>query len=77
MMTTAMKMTIRIGRNDVGVDLSFISQNYTIMQCSPKQKTTNYEKGVIKRRELVVLLLQFFTEKVLGAGENGKAEDEY
>ena len=62
MMTTAMKITIRIGRYDVGVDLSFISKNYTMLQCSPKQKTTNYEKGVFKRRELVALLLQLFTE---------------
>jgi hypothetical protein len=48
-----------------------------MLPCIPQQKASNYEKGLNKRRELVVLLLQFFTEKVLGAGKNCKAEDEY
>ncbi len=45
-MTNDMMTIIRIGRNNVGFDLSFIYQNYTMLHCSPKQKTSNYEKGL-------------------------------
>jgi len=55
MMTTAIRMIISIGRNDVSFDLSFIYQNYTMLQYSPKQNDAIYEKGVFKRRELVAL----------------------
>lgn len=77
MTTNTMKTTIRIGRNDVGVDLAFIFQNYTMLHCSPKKNSSIYEKRVFNRRCFVGLPLQFFSKKVLGTGENCEAEKKY
>lgn len=68
--------TIRIGREDIDCNLAFIYQNYTMLPCSPKQIAFVNEKGLINRRAFNGLLLQFFSEKVLGSGKNCKASQE-
>ena len=60
MITKEIAEMSRIVRNDVGFDLAFISQNYTMLQDSPKQILPFNKTGVIKRRGFVALLLQFF-----------------
>jgi hypothetical protein len=77
MSTKAMIKTIRIGRKEVDCNLAFIYQDYTMLPCSPKQIIYINDKGVINRRGFVGQPLQFFTKKMLGAGKNCKANQEY
>lgn len=71
-----MMKIIRIDRDGVGIELSFISQDYTMLPCSPKKNGSIYEKRVSNRRGFVELPLQFFAKKMLGTGKNCKADKE-
>ena len=70
------KIMSRIVLNDVGFELAFIGQNYTMQKTSPKKISAVFKSGRLNRRRTVGLWLQFFAEKMLRSGKNHKANKE-